>query len=112
MIDENIYRKIGRRYIPVCRLVNLNYLHDGVWYIRHHGTVSVSMTNADHLNDIYRVCGAKDLSIDVLAGMENIANDIVHSPEMVNLASKGYSVMDIIRLTITKLINRQTGTAK
>ena len=112
MIDENIYRKIGRRYIPVGRLVNLNYLHDGVWYIRHHGTVSVSMTNADHLNDIYRVCGAKDLTIDVLAGMEDIANDIIHSPEMANLASKGYSDMDIIRLTITKLINRQTGTAK
>lgn len=112
MTDENIYRKIGRRYIPVGRFVNLNYLHDGVWYIRHHGTVSVSMTNADHLNDIYRVCGAKDLTIDVLAGMEDIANDIIHSPEMANLASKGYSVMDIIRLTITKLINRQTGTAK
>lgn len=113
MTDENIYRRIGRRYIPVGRLVNLNYLHDGVWYIRHHGTVSVSMTNADHLNDIYRVCGAKDLSIDVLAGMEDdIANDIAHSPEMVNLTSKGYSVMDIIRLTITQLINRQTGTAK
>lgn len=107
MIDENIYRKIGRRYIPVGRLVNLNYLHDGVWYIRHHGTVSVSMSNADHLNDIYRICGAKGLSIDVLAGMENIANDIAHSPEMVNLTSKGYSVMDIIRLTITQLINRQ-----
>lgn len=112
MTDENIYRKIGRRYIPVGRLVNFDYLHDGVWYIRHHGTVSVSMTNADHLNDIYRVCGAKDLSIDVLAGMENIANDIAHSPEMANLASKGYSVMDIIRLTITQLINRQTETAK
>lgn len=107
MIDENLYRKAGRRYVPVGRLVNLNYLRDGVWYIRHHGTVSVSMTNADHLNDIYRVCGAKDLSIDVLAGMENIANDIAHSPEMVNLMSKGYSVMDIIRLTITQLINRQ-----
>ena len=112
MTDENIYRKIGRRYIPVGRLVNLNYLHDGVWYIRHHGTVSVSMTNADHLNDIYRICGAKYLSIDVLAGMEDIANDIAHSPEMVNLTSKGYSVMDIIRLTITQLINRQTETAK
>ena len=112
MTDENIYRKIGRRYIPVGRLVNLNYLHDGVWYIRHHGTVSVSMSNADHLNDIYRICGAKDLSIDVLAGMEDIANDIAHSPEMFNLASKGYSVMDIIRLTITQLINRQTETAK
>lgn len=107
MIDENLYCKAGRRYIPVGRLVNLNYLRDGVWYIRHHGTVSVSMTNADHLNDIYRVCGAKDLSIDVLAGMENIANDIAHSPEMVNLTSKGYSVIDIIRLTITQLINRQ-----
>ena len=112
MTDENIYRKIGRRYIPVGRLVNLNYLHDGVWYIRHHGTVSVSMSNADHLNDIYRICGAKDLSIDVLAGMEDIANDISHSPEMFNLTSKGYSVMDIIRLTITQLINRQTETAK
>ena len=107
MIDENIYRKIGRRYIPVGRIVNFDYLQDGIWYIRHHGTVSVSMTNADHLNDIYRICGAKDLSIDVLAGMEDIANDIIHSPEMANLASKGYSVMDIIRLTITKLINRQ-----
>ena len=107
MIDENLYRKEGRRYVPVGRLVNLDYLHDGVWYVRHHGDVSVSMTNADHLNDIYRVCGAKDLSIDVLAGMENIANDIAHSSEMVNLTSKGYSVMDIIRLTITQIINRQ-----
>ena len=112
MTDENIYRKIGRRYIPVGRLVNLNYLQDGIWYIRHHGPVSASVTNADHLNDIYRVCGAKDLSIDVLAGIEDIANDIAHSPEMANLASKGYSVMDIIRLTITQLINRQTETAK
>lgn len=107
MTDENIYRKIGRRYIPVGRIVNFDYLQDGIWYIRHHGPVSASVTNANHLKNIYRVCGAKDLSIDVLAGMENIANDIAHSPEMVNLTSKGYSVMDIIRLTITKLINRQ-----
>lgn len=107
MTDENIYRKEGRRYIPVGRLVNFDYLQDGIWYIRHHGPVSVSATSANHLKDIYRVCGAKDLTIDVLAGMEDIANDISHSPEMVNLASKGYSVMDIIRLTITKLINRQ-----
>lgn len=107
MIDENLYYKAGRRYIPVGRLVNLNYLHDGVWYVRHHGAVSMSITNAGHLNNIYRVCGAKDLSIDVLAGMENIANDIAHSSEMVNLTSKGYSVMDIIRLTITQIINRQ-----
>lgn len=107
MIDENLYRKEGRRYVPIGRLVNLDYLYDGVWYVRHHGPVSMSMTNADHLNNIYRVCGAKDLSIDVLAGMENIANDIAHSSEMVNLTSKGYSVMDIIRLTITQIINRQ-----
>lgn len=107
MTDENIYRKAGRRYIPVGRIVNFDYLQDGIWYIRHHGPVSASATSANHLNDIYRVCGAKDLTIDVLAGMEDIANDIAHSPEMANLASKGYSVMDIIRLTITKLINRQ-----
>ena len=106
MIDENVYRKEGRRYVPFGRVVNMDYFNDGIWYIHHRPSVK-SYTNMEHLTGVYRVCGAKDLSIDVLAGMENIANDIAHSSEMVNLTSKGYSVMDIIRLTITQIINRQ-----
>nr|DAH21492.1 MAG TPA: hypothetical protein [Bacteriophage sp.] len=106
MIDENVYRKEGRRYVPFGRVVNMDYFNDGIWYIRHRPSVK-SYTNMEYLTGVYRVCGAKDLSIDVLAGMENIANDIAHSSEMVNLTSKGYSVMDIIRLTITQIINRQ-----
>nr|DAM35233.1 MAG TPA: hypothetical protein [Bacteriophage sp.] len=31
MTDENIYRKTGRRYIPVGRLVNFDYLQDGIF---------------------------------------------------------------------------------
>lgn len=106
MIDENVYRKEGRRYVPFGRVVNMDYFNDGIWYIHHRPSVK-SYANMEHLTGVYRVCGAKDLSIDVLAGMENIANDIAHSSEMVNLTSNGYSVMDIIRLTITQIINRQ-----
>lgn len=106
MIDENVYRKEGRRYVPFGRVVNMDYFNDGIWYIHHRPSVK-SYANMEHLTGVYRVCGAKDLSIDVLAGMEDIANDIAHSSEMVNLTSKGYSVMDIIRLTITQIINRQ-----
>ena len=106
MIDENIYRKEGRRYVPFGRVVNMDYFNDGIWYI-HHSPGVKSYTNMEHLTGVYRICGAKELSFDVLAGMEDIANDIAHSSEMVNLTSKGYSVMDIIRLTITQIINRQ-----
>ena len=106
MMDENVYRKEGRRYVPFGRVVNMDYFNDGIWYIHHRPSVK-SYANMEHLTGVYRVCGAKDLSFDVVAGTENIADDIAHSSEMVNLISKGYSVMDIIRLTITQIINRQ-----
>lgn len=104
MADENLYFKEGRRYVPVGRRVNLDYLHDGVWYVHHHGAVSVSMANADYLVGVYRICGAKDLSLDVLAGMENIVDGVLKSKELQQLISNGYSAADLVRLAVAQIV--------
>lgn len=105
MIDENVYRKEGRRYVPFGRVVNMDYFNDGIWYIHHRPSVK-SYTNMEHLTGVYRICGAKELSFDVVAGMEDIVDDIIHSNEMRELTTNGYSATDLVRLAIAKIYTK------
>lgn len=105
MIDENIYRKEGRRYVPFGRVVNMDYFNDGIWYIHHRPGVK-SYANMEHLTGVYRVCGAKDLSFDVVAGMEEIVSDVLDSEEFSKLITNGYSATDLVRLAIAKIYTK------
>lgn len=103
--EENVYRKEGRRYVPFGRTVNLDYLNDGIWYIHHRPSVK-SFANMEHLTSVYRICGAKDLSFDVIAGMEEIVSDVLGSEEMRKLTTNGYSATDLVRLAIAQIYTK------
>ncbi len=105
MKDENVYiRKDNGRYEPIGRVIDKDYLTDGIWYVRHRKR-SFHATNMEYLTGVYRVAGATNVDFDVVAGVENIVDDIFESEEMSELRLKGFSIVDVIRLSVIKTIN-------
>jgi len=47
-MDNNVYRKVGRRYVPFGSRYNENYLSDGIWYVKHRDNCH-SHTNVAHI---------------------------------------------------------------
>lgn len=103
-MDENVYYKNDKgRYIPIGLQV-IDYLPDGIWYVRHKKH-SHAKTNMKYLEGLHRIAGAKDLSFDVIAGVEDIVSKISESSEIRSLTSKPCSLMDIIRAVVIQTIN-------
>lgn len=110
-MDENVYYKNDKgRYIPIGLQV-MDYLPDGIWYVRHK-KYSRAKTNMAYLEGLHRLAGAKDLSFDVIAGVEDIVDKIFESPEMKAVISKPCSLTDIVRATVIQIINKNQDHAK
>lgn len=104
MRDENVYRKNSDgEFVPFGLSTGSDYLPDGIWYVHHysggHGT-----SNADYLAGLYHVADPSIEDIKRICGWEEISHYISHTPEYRELlfGDKGYSIQDIIRLTIEK----------
>lgn len=46
--DRRIYRKLGRRYVPIGMMYS-NYLSDGIWYVRGKGHAMTLLAGFDEL---------------------------------------------------------------
>ena len=75
MEDLNVYKKEGRKYVPIGYRVRDDYLTDGVWIVRHRPGCK-STTRADYLADCYGLIKAGEIAkIDLpkLGTMEDYA---------------------------------------
>ena len=103
--DMNVYKKVGRKYVPIGYRIEDNYLSDGLWIVRHkpHGT---QMTNAGYLSQIYGMCKVgKNATADLtqLADMEEYA-DVV-SKVMFENENKPMTRQDLSRLIVKALFD-------
>lgn len=103
--DRNVYKKVGRKYVPIGLRVGDHWLTDGLWIVRHkpHGT---QMTNAGYLSQIYGMCKVGEnttADLTKLADMEEYA-DVVLKTIFQN-ENKPMTRQDLSRLIVKSLFD-------
>lgn len=53
--DMNVYKKVGRKYVPIGLRVGDHWLTDGIWVVKHKEH-SIRQTNVGYLSQIYGMC--------------------------------------------------------
>lgn len=79
--DLNVYKKVGRRYVPLGLKIDDNYLNDGIWIVRHKQG-STQITRGDYLAQSYGLIKAGELSkidLPILGALEEYAEVIAHT---------------------------------
>ena len=112
MSDNTVYRKVKNRYQPIGRLVNLDYLTEGVWVVHRH-KYSRGYTNVDYLHEQYAITKASELqypSVATLGGIEKIIGDIIFEEltpwREEKLRTTGVSDMECYRFVAGRLIEK------
>ena len=103
--DRNIYKKVGRRYVPIGLRIGDRWFSDGIWIVRHkeHGCQT---TNAGYLSQIYGICKIGDnveADFTKLASMEEYA-DVVAKTISIN-ENKAMTRQDLSRLIVKALFD-------
>ena len=103
--DMNVYKKVGRKYVPIGYRIEDNYLPDGLWLVRHK-PYSTQMTNAGYLAQIYGMCKVGEnatADLTKLADMEEYA-DVVLKTIFEN-ENKPMTRQDLSRLIVKALFD-------
>lgn len=97
-VEDNVYIKRGRKYIPFGLRYSEQYLPDGIWYVRHYDH-SLGTANADHyLRGIFKVGDAPEIvDIPRLCSMHTYVDYVLQSKEFKELMAneKGVSLLDL-----------------
>ena len=103
--DMNVYKKVGRKYVPIGLRIGDRWFSDGIWIVRHkeHGCQT---TNAGYLSQIYGICKIGDnveADFTKLASMEEYA-DVVAKTISIN-ENKPMTRQDLSRLIVKALFD-------
>ena len=105
--DDNVYIKQGGRYKPFGLRYNLNYLPDGIWYVRHYDH-SYGQTNVDHyLSGLYKVGDAPEyIDIPKLCSIHSYTEYVMASPEFKKIMeSHQYSFLELTAKITALVVN-------
>ena len=100
--DKNVYKKVGRKYVPIGLRIGDRYFSDGIYIVRHQCT-----TNAVYLAQIYGICKIGDnveADFTKLASMEEYA-DVVAKTINNNCSDKGMTTMNLSRKIVKALFD-------
>ena len=100
--DMNVYKKVGRKYVPIGLKIGDRYFSDGIYIVRHQCT-----TNAGYLAQIYGICKIGDnveADFTKLASMEEYA-DVVAKTINNNCSDKGMTTMNLSRKIVKALFD-------
>ena len=103
--NRNVYKKAGRKYVPIGYRNEDRYLTDGLWIVRHNDN-GKKMTNAGYLAQIYGMCKVgENVEADFtkLASMEEYA-DVVAKTISIN-ENKPMTRQDLSRLIVKALFD-------
>jgi hypothetical protein len=78
VVDNSVYRKFGNKYEPMGRIVNEDYLTEGVWVVYNNG-----YTNGKYLRNRYELEKASDLQypempLATLGGLQKAIDTAIH----------------------------------
>ena len=92
--DMNVYKKVGRKYVPIGLRIEDHYLTDGIWIVRHR-EYSKCTSNADYLAQCYGLIKAGDnakIDLTKLASMEEYADVVADTISKVNEDNSIYAI--------------------
>ena len=103
--DMNVYKKVGRKYVPIGLRIGDRWFPDGIWIVRHkeHGCET---TNAGYLAQIYGICKIGDnveADFTKLASMEEYSDVVLKV--MFENDNKALSRQDLSRLIVKALFD-------
>ena len=103
--NRNVYKKVGRKYVPIGLRIGDRWFPDGIWIVRHkeHGCET---TNAGYLAQIYGICKVGEnatADLTKLADMEEYA-DVVSKVVFEN-ENKPITRQDLSRLIVKALFD-------
>ena len=99
--DMNVYKKVGRKYVPIGLRIGDRWFSDGIYIVRHQCT-----TNAGYLAQIYGMCKVGEnatADLTQLADMEEYA-DVVLKTIFEN-ENKPMTRQDLSRLIVKALFD-------
>lgn len=73
--DRNVYKKVGRKYVPIGLKIDDNWLNDGIWIVQHKPG-SKQITRGDYLAQSYGLIKVGELAkidLPVLGSLEEYA---------------------------------------
>lgn len=100
--DLNVYKKVGRKYVPIGYRIEDNYLNDGIWIVRHKPG-STQITRGDYLAQSYGLIKAGEIAkIDLarLGAMEGYAEVVANT---IGNLKGGLTNIDIARRIVKEL---------
>lgn len=103
--DMNVYKKVGRKYVPIGLRVGDHWLTDGIWVVKHKEH-SIQQTNVGFLAQIYGMCKVGEnatTDLTKLADMEEYA-DVV-SKVMFENENKPMTHQNLSRLIVKALFD-------
>ena len=99
--DRNVYKKVGRKYVPIGLRIGDRWFSDGIYIVRNQCT-----TNAGYLAQVYGICKIGDnveADFTKLASMEEYA-DVVAKTISIN-ENKPMTRQDLSRLIVKALFD-------
>lgn len=110
-MDNNVYKKVGRKYVPFGSRYDENYLSDGVWYVKHRDNCH-SHTNVAHiaeLTGLVKVGECPDrLDITRALQQHDLAEAILRDKEFNEFISKPCSICELVHKVVSILDKTQS----
>ena len=102
-MDNNVYRKVGRKYVPFGSRYDENYLSDGIWYVKHRDNCH-SHTNVSHiaeLTGLVKVGECPDrLDITRALQQHDLAEDVLRDKRFNELVSKPLTLTELVHAVV------------
>ena len=79
--NRNVYKKVGRKYVPIGLKIDDHYLNDGIWIVRHK-IGSTSITRGDYLAQSYGLIKVGELAkvdLPILGSLEEYAEVVANT---------------------------------
>ena len=100
--NRNVYKKVGRKYVPIGMKLDDKWLNDGIWIVRHKPG-GKQITRGDYLADSYGLIKAGELAqvdLPVLGGLEEYAEVVANT---IGNMKGTFSNIDIARRIVKDL---------
>jgi hypothetical protein len=100
---EQLYRKIGKRYVPTIEFGN--NLDEGIWLVTKRPGIR-STTNVQYLLDCFHIDRKEPVNLNLVCNMEDVCDDILHSEEFNEMTKGGCSFHDIVHLAVKMVYDK------
>ena len=104
-MDNNVYFKRGRKYIPFGVRYDERYLPDGIWLVQHNEH-STTHTNVDsYLSGIYKLAdNPQYVDVPKLCSVAKYADYILDNPEIKEMMNQGYTFYDLVHKIVALVV--------